>query len=163
MCILERAGMMQRNEAFLTVRPMRREDISSIVQLEKTCFSSPWSQDTLLSELTNDTARFFSAFYHENFAGYLGANNICGEVYIGNIAVFPEFRRLHIATALLENLFDSAQKEKANLITLEVRLSNLPAIYLYKKFGFFSMGERPNFYSSPTENALIMTKYLQTD
>lgn len=152
--------MPKGEPASLSVRPMARADIPAIAALEKKCFFSPWSEDTLLSELSNDTARFFCAFCDGDFAGYLGANLICGEVYIGNIAVLPAYRRRHAASALLEVLIARSVSENAVFITLEVRPSNAPAIALYRRFGFLPQGERPGFYSSPTENALIMTKFL---
>ena len=83
---------------------------------------------------------------------------VLGEVSVNNIAVLDAHRRKGIAKALLQQmLLDLSQ---AQSVTLEVRKSNSPAIALYKAFGFEQVGERKNFYSQPTENAILMTKIL---
>ena len=81
-----------------------------------------------------------------------------GEAYITNIAVFPEYRRQGVAQKLLQKAIDGAKSRDCVFITLEVRKSNSNAIALYEKLDFKNVGERKNFYTNPTENAIIMTK-----
>ncbi len=141
----------------IIIEKMGEKHLSQIAELEKTCFSTPWSENALREELSNEHARFFVALCEGYVAGYIGAHNIVGEVYITNVAVFPRYRRQGIAEALIKNLADISQKEKAEFITLEVRKSNIGAISLYTKMGFKEVGGRKDFYENPREDALLMT------
>ena len=131
-------------------------DIADIVKIEKACFSSPWSGESLAEALANPCSHFLLAEADGETAGYLGLQIFSGEGYVTNIAVLPEFRRRGIAKALIAE----ACRADMEFITLEVRQSNLPAISLYEKAGFENMGIRPDFYSNPEENAVIMTKHF---
>lgn len=153
--ILERI----QNTAF--IREMSEIDIKEIAELEKECFSEPWSELSLKDELTNETARFYVLRDNEKLLGYIGANNICGEVYITNVAVNSACRGKGYGKKLVNHLLKQGKLEKALFVTLEVRESNEKAISLYEKCGFRKIGERKNFYSKPTENALIYTYYLE--
>ncbi len=153
--ILERI----QNTAF--IREMSEIDIKEIAELEKECFSEPWSELSLKDELTNETARFYVLRDNEKLLGYIGANNICGEVYITNVAVNSACRGKGYGKKLVNHLLKQGKLEKALFVTLEVRESNKNAISLYEKCGFKKIGERKNFYSKPTENALIYTYYLE--
>ncbi len=144
-----------------TITPMTEEDITELAYLEKMCFSEPWSAESLKDELYNDTARFFVLKNDGKVLGYIGANNICGEVYITNVAVFPESRGKGYGRMLVNRLILQSQLENANFVTLEVRKSNENAITLYEKCGFKKIGERKNFYSNPTEDGLIYTLYFK--
>lgn len=144
-----------------TITPMTEEDITELADLEKMCFSEPWSAESLKDELYNDTARFFVLKNDGKVLGYIGANNICGEVYITNVAVFPESCGKGYGRMLVNRLILQSQLENANFVTLEVRKSNENAIALYEKCGFKKMGERKNFYSNPTEDGLIYTLYFK--
>ena len=144
-----------------TICEMKEEHISSIADLEKMCFSEPWSEESLKDELTNETARFFVLESDEKVQGYIGANNICGEVYITNVAVNENARGKGYGKMLVNHLVAQSQLEDALFVTLEVRESNKNAIALYEKCGFKKIGERKNFYSKPTENGLIYTLYLK--
>lgn len=142
----------------IKIEPMNETDVAFVAQTEKECFSEPWSEDAVRSELSNDSARFFTAKILGFFAGYIGMHIVLDECYIANIAVKSEFRRKGIADRLLSYAQDFAKSEDCAFISLEVRVSNLPAIELYKKHGYITQGERKNFYRNPEENAFIMTK-----
>ena len=143
------------------IREMTESDIQEIAELEKECFSEPWSEDSLKDELTNETARFYVLRDNEKLLGYIGANNICGEVYITNVAVSGACRGKGYGKKLVNHLLKQSELEKALFVTLEVRESNENAINLYEKCGFKKISERKNFYSKPTENALIYTYYIE--
>lgn len=143
-------------------------NIPAVAELEKECFVHPWSEQSIRDYFGNPDAHFFVATENsENSAdvsevvGYIGSYIICDEAYITNVAVKKASRQLGIGTALLERCMDCAKNSGATFISLEVRLSNTPAISLYKKAGFESAGVRPSFYRDPTEDALIMTKYFK--
>ncbi|MCH5190582.1 MAG: ribosomal protein S18-alanine N-acetyltransferase [Oscillospiraceae bacterium] len=143
------------------IRPMGEEDIKDIAALETECFSTPWSEKSLCEELTNETARFFTLKSGEKLLGYIGANNISGEVYITNVAVKAEHRKKGFGERLIKYLVTESMLENAEFVTLEVRRSNKAAISLYEKCGFKKAGERKNFYSAPREDALIYTRNLK--
>ena len=131
--------------------------IKDIVKLEKICFSTPWSEQTILDAFKTGT-RFFVCIKDNKVLGYVGISAILDEGYITNIAVFPEYRNQGVASALLSYLDEFAKMQSLSFISLEVRESNATAISLYNKFGFLVEGKRKNFYTNPQENALIMTK-----
>ena len=135
--------------------------IKEIAEIEKLCFSTPWTENGLREELSNSYARFFVALLDGAVAGYIGAHNIVGEVYITNVAVSPDFRRKGVARSLVSFLLDFSEAENADFVTLEVRESNEAAQSLYKKAGFQVVGKRKDFYELPKENAVLMTKYLK--
>lgn len=144
------------------ILPMTEKSVKDIALCERTCFSSPWSEEGIRAEIRDPTARFFTAEIDGKFAGYCGMHEVCGECYIANIAVMPEFRRMSAASMLLEKLISLCEENHWEFISLEVRKSNKAAISLYEKFQFVPAGERKNFYTNPREDALIMTRNFKT-
>lgn len=142
----------------IKIVPMEEKHVLDILKIERECFSEPWTEDGIRAELTDKTARFIVAEKDGAGIGYCGMHEVCGECYIANIAVLPEYRRKGIAAKLLENLISHCEESSAEFLSLEVRVSNAPAISLYEKFGFKKQGERKDFYKNPKENALIMTR-----
>ena len=138
--------------------PMGPEHIETLARLEQVCFSSPWSFDALAGELSDPLAVFRVATVNGQVAGYVGMQHILDEGYICNIAVFPEYRRRGVATALLHALDAYAKENGMASISLEVRQSNEAAQRLYSRFDFETVGRRNHFYQNPTEDALIMTR-----
>ena len=153
--------ILERLNEIPSITKMSESDISEIAELERACFSEPWSENSLKEELANDTARFYVLRDSEKLLGYIGANNICGEVYITNVAVNENYRGKGCGKMLVNHLIKQCEAEDALFVTLEVRKSNENAIALYKKCGFQRVGERKDFYSKPTENGLIYTLYLK--
>ena len=131
--------------------------LADIAELEKLCFSRPWSVASLREELTNPQAHFLAAVIGGKTAGYIGVQEICGEGYITNVAVFPEYRRQGVASALLDKAAEGARSRDCDFLTLEVRTGNEAAVSLYKRHGFGPAGIRKGFYEAPAEDALIMT------
>ncbi len=153
--------IIKRLNEMPTISRMSGSDIPEIAELEKACFSEPWSENSLKEELTNETARFYVLRDNEDLLGYIGANNICDEVYITNVAVNEKCRGKGYGKRLVNHLLKQAEAENSLFVTLEVRKSNENAIALYERCGFKRVGERKNFYSKPTEDALIYTLYLK--
>ena len=153
--------IMSRIEKIPKITKMTKDDIFEIASLEKECFAEPWSEKSLTDELTNDTARFYVLRDNEKLLGYIGANNIYAEVYITNVAVNENYRGKGYGKMLVNHLLEQSELENANFVTLEVRESNENAIGLYESCGFKKVGVRKNFYSKPTENALIYTIFLK--
>ncbi len=136
---------------------MSAEHIPEIARLEAECFSQPWSENALSEELKNENSHFLAAV-SDRVLGYIGVQEICGEAYITNVAVFGEYRKEGIGRKLLNEACSGAKERGCEFITLEVRESNSAAISLYESEGFEKAGVRKNFYSSPTENGIIYTK-----
>ena len=140
----------------IEIRNVRESDLSAIAQLEEMCFSLPWNEDMLRTQLTDDHI-FLAAADEDKVLGYVGVRCIFGECFMNNIAVHPDARRQHIGDALLTQLRRHAEAFLAESISLEVRASNSPAISLYAKHGYIEEGRRKNYYSKPREDAVIMT------
>lgn len=143
------------------IESMSECHLKEVVQLEKVCFSVPWSKVSLKEEIYNKNAKFLVAVdKNEKVLGYAGLTFVLDEGYITNVAVFPQYRCNGIAKKLLMTLVRFAQDKKLKFVSLEVRKSNVYAGSLYQKLNFLSVGVRKNFYSQPKEDAVIMTKYL---
>lgn len=137
---------------------MTKDDIKDVILVEQNAYGDHhWSEESFLSELSNDLARYYSAFDEDGkLVGYCGSWQILEEVHITNIAVLPQYRRKHIGERLLRTIIDNCYKNMVKYITLEVRISNKPAISLYEKYGFKSFGTRKGYYQDNNEDALIM-------
>ncbi len=142
------------------IAPMKEKHLDALVEVDKLCFTRPWTRTGLQAELSSDTACFAAAEQHGTAVGCAGMQCVCGECYIDKVAVHPDCRRQGIAQALVQYLIDYAMSNHAEFITLEVRQSNAPAIALYSKLGFQPVGIRKNFYTDLHEDAILMTRYF---
>ena len=142
----------------LTIARMEREHLEDVAELERICFSTPWTYENLSDELDNDTAYFFVALDNDKLVGYIGVSVISDSCFVNNIAVYPEYRRQGVGKALMKIAILTADAMGTGFISLEVRESNYAAISLYRSLGFEEMGLRKDFYRLPKEHALIMTK-----
>ncbi len=136
---------------------MQKEHCGILAELEKLCFSHPWSQKSLEDETQNPYAYFITAVDEEKVLGYGGMHCSHHECYIDNIAVFGHHRKKGVGSAIVRELMQEAQRRGAEFISLEVRPSNRIAVRLYTGLGFVEEGRRRNFYTDPTEDALILT------
>ena len=137
---------------------MKACHVAQIAQLEKLCFSDPWSERSIASELDNKLAYWIVALEGETVAGYIGSQTVLDETDMMNVAVHPDHRRKGIAEALVTGLVEVLKEKKSHCLTLEVRASNEPAQKLYEKLGFAQIGRRPRYYHNPREDALILRK-----
>ena len=137
---------------------MTAEDVPQVAELEAACFSHPWSERSVASELSNPLSLWLVAVDDDQVVGYIGSQSVLGEADMMNVAVRAEYRNRGIARRLIEELVTALQAEAVHCLTLEVRASNEPAIHLYDSMGFVQVGCRPNYYSAPKEDALILKK-----
>ena len=137
---------------------MESTHVSQVAQLEKLCFSAPWSENSISSELTNPLSCWLVALDGDRVAGYVGSQTVLDESDMMNIAVDPQYRRQSIAQALVEELVKCLARKGSRCLTLEVRASNAGAIALYGKLGFVQVGLRKNYYRNPREDAMILRK-----
>ena len=134
------------------------KDIEGIFQISNLSFKLPWSMESIKSEVDNPLAKYIIAKDIESnkVLGFIGIWIILGEGDITNIAVHPEFRKLGIGEKLLSSMLNLCESLNCNIINLEVRSSNLPAISLYKKLNFLEVGLRKGYYEDNKEDAILM-------
>lgn len=143
------------------IEPASLSYLSGIAEVEKTCFSKPWSETSLASEFSKNNSVMLVALGDDcEIIGWAGLEHICGEGSVTNIAVIPKARRCGVGQALAESLINFSRKRSLDWLMLEVRISNLAAISLYQKLGFETIGIRPKFYDFPREDAMLMRHSL---
>ena len=140
------------------INPMNREDVDQVAEIEALAYGQHhWSKDSFYSEVNNRVARYYTARSSDGkIVGYAGCWHIVDETHVTTLAVHPDYKRQHIADSLIVNLIQDCYNEFIKYITLEVRVSNIPAIKLYEKYGFKSLGTRKGYYQDNNEDALIM-------
>ena len=142
----------------MKILPMNEYHVAQVAELEKLCFSDPWSENSVASELKNPLSLWLIAEEDGVVCGYVGSQTVLGETDMMNIAVRPDCRRKGVAAALITELICRLKGQGSHILRLEVRESNAPAIALYKAMGFTQLGLRKNYYRNPKENALILGK-----
>ncbi len=142
----------------LLIREMKADDVEIVSKIESEVFSMPWSAKDFLEMVEADYAYYYVAELDGEIAGCCGIRNIAGDGEITNVVVAPSYRRKGIALKMMEYMLEEAGKVGIGDCTLEVRVSNQPAIRLYERLGFKGEGVRPHFYDKPDEDALIMWK-----
>ncbi len=138
-----------------------KRHLDALVELERRCFSIPWTRAQLTAELPDERHEFLVAEAGEEVLGYVGMLFVLDEGYISNVAVAPDYRRRGVASALIRALLARAAERELSFVTLEVRENNVPAIALYEGFGFVPVGRRKNYYDAPKEDAILMTCFLK--
>ena len=142
------------------IRKMQQADVPQIAALECLCFSDPWSEASITSELENELSLWFVSETDGKIQGYIGSQSVPPDCDIMNLAVAPDARRQHIGQQLLQTLLDALHRRGIEQVFLEVRPSNTPARALYDAFGFAQVGLRKRYYVNPIEDALILRKEL---
>lgn len=137
---------------------MNKDHVPQIARLEAQCFSDPWSEKSIASELENPLSLWLVAEENGQVCGYVGSQTVLDESDMMNVAVDPRFRRQGIARALIETLIAELAKMGSRCLRLEVRVSNENARALYERMGFRQLGLRKNYYHNPKEDALILGK-----
>ena len=143
----------------ITVREWKKEDIPILAKMEQACFTDPWTEEMLSDCLRYPIYNCFLAEEGGQVCGYCTLIVVCEDAEVGNIAVAPSYRGRGIATLLMEKMHERAKEKGATQTFLEVRVSNAPAISLYKKFGYEPYGIRARYYEDG-EDALVMKRGL---
>ena len=148
-----------RDKAKIRVRIAKSSDLDDIYELDMQTFAMPWSKEALSYDiLENDNAFVIVAEYEGEFAGYADIWTVLDEADLNSIAVRVDFRRKGIGDAIMLAMTEMLSANGVETINLEVRVSNMPAIKLYKKYGFKECGVRPGYYLDNGEDALIMKR-----
>jgi ribosomal-protein-alanine N-acetyltransferase len=146
----------------LVLRPMTAEDVPSVAAIDRRSFPLPWSENSFRSDLTTNAAAHLLVAEvpgpsGARIAGYAGYWLVVDEAHLSTLAVDPEWRRRGIGERILREAMQHAVVQGAELMTLEVRISNDAARGLYEKLGFRVVGRRPRYYKDNLEDALLMT------
>jgi [ribosomal protein S18]-alanine N-acetyltransferase len=144
------------------IRRLAYADLPQVIAIERRAFPTPWSLAMFVLELSKPSGICLAAVRDERIVGYLVCSRYDRVWHLMNVAVDERHQRHGIATTLLERLFERADRSGAQY-TLEVRLSNDPAIALYQRFGFHSAGVRRGYYHDNKEDALIMWRTVASD
>ena len=144
---------------------MENEHIPSIMEIEEVSFGKyHWSKESFTAEINNKLAHYYVALDGEKVISYCGFWDILEEGHITTFAVREEYRKQKIAEQMMLFIFDKAKEFNIKWFTLEVRTTNIPAINLYKKYGFETIGTREKYYQDNNEDALIMwTQNIYSD
>src|SRR5215207_7143491 len=138
----------------LRLRRLAYGDLPSVIAIERRSFPTPWSLAMFVLELSKPSGICLAAENDDGLIGYLVCARYDDVWHLMNVAVHPEQRRRGVATDMIERLFEEAGA--GSRFTLEVRISNGPAIAMYERFGFRSAGRRRRYYHDNGEDALIM-------
>ncbi len=149
----------ERREIPIALRAMRREDLASVLEIERRSFAQPWSRSFFEKELATPFARLVVAV-EEGPArpiviGYTCRWRVTDEVHLLNLAVHPEHRGRSIGRLLMESMIDEARTTAASVVFLEVRAGNVVARRLYRQLGFRDLGVRRSYYG-PGQDAIVM-------
>lgn len=148
-----------QDKAKIRVRIAKSSDLDDIYELDVQTFAMPWIKEALSYDiLENDNAFVIVAEYEGEFAGYADIWTVLDEADLNSIAVRVDFRRKGIGDAIMLAMTEMLSANGVATINLEVRVSNMPAIKLYKKYGFNECGVRPGYYLDNGEDALIMKR-----
>lgn len=138
-----------------TIEPLQEKHLDAVYDISCAAFPLPWSREDLRREIQNHKAINLVILADDQVAGYLQCWYSYEDADLINIAVHPDFRRRHLARALLLHLIDLLKKKDVENVFLEVRVSNLPAQLLYRSLGFITLSRRPRYYING-EDALVM-------
>ncbi len=144
----------------LEIRELAYADLPQVIAIERRAFPTPWSLAMFVLELSKPSGICLAALEDGEIIGYLVCSRYDTVWHLMNVAVEPHRQRRGIASALLERLFEQADKPSEQY-TLEVRTSNEAAIRLYERFGFRAAGRRRAYYHDNREDALIMWRTVE--
>ena len=141
-------------------RKLKLRDLSSIEEIERASYPTPWSRSMFAGELAKPSSICLGAIDTDRneLVGYLIISRYVDAWHVMNVAVAEPYRRRGIATGLIERLFEDTARDSRRGYTLEVRVSNEAAIRLYEQLGFKARGIRRGYYTDNREDALIMWK-----
>jgi ribosomal-protein-alanine N-acetyltransferase len=138
------------------IRSAVSADVAPLVEIERRCFSDPWSETSFREALESPWTFGLVAQDSRGIAGYLIGREVAGTGEVLNLAVDPTYRRRGVARALLRAGLTTLRKRRVEEVYLEVRESNRSALALYLSSGFRPVGQRAAYYRNPKEDALVL-------
>ena len=145
----------------LSLKGMSETDIDAVLRIEKAIYAFPWTLGNFNDCLVAGY-RCHVLIGDDKLIGYGVQMLILDEVHLLNFTVALDFQKKGMGKALLNFLIDDALEHQANKMILEVRRTNLAAIFLYESFGFDQIGLRKNYYPAHLgrEDAIVMEMVL---
>ena len=142
------------------IRPIRKEDISQIAEIEKLCFAMPWSEESIRKDVEENVVACWLVVDdgEGRVIAYAAMWFVLDEAHVCNVAVHPDYRGRGLGKMIFGALVETAKKNSMSLMELEVRRSNIVAQNLYHSFGFIDVGYRKRYYEDNKEDALLMFK-----
>ena len=140
----------------MIIRTATVDDLPYISEIDKEAIAPSWSDESFLNEINNEYSCFQLAEFDNHIVGFCLLKLLGDEAELLRIAVEKSYRRNNVADRLLFSMLDYTSVNKIKTIFLEVRHSNIAAINLYNKHGFTKIGTRIDYYTEPTEDAIIM-------
>ncbi|WP_182201537.1 ribosomal protein S18-alanine N-acetyltransferase [Paraliobacillus salinarum] len=141
----------------VSVRKMTVDDIKQVRIVEEACFATPWTEDIYQKELIqNSYAHYYVIEKGKQIVGFCGIWIVVDEAQITNIAILPTYRGCGYGSYLFQYVINQAMLAGSVRLSLEVRVSNLVAQKLYRKFGLKPAGIRKNYYTDNNEDAMVM-------
>ncbi|WP_319466842.1 ribosomal protein S18-alanine N-acetyltransferase [uncultured Pseudodesulfovibrio sp.] len=132
-----------------------KADLDELIELEKLCFAYSWTRDQFLLGLERGAYVILGVRQNAKIVGYIAFSMIDDEMEILNLAVHPNCRRGGLGSRLLKRAFEICRAGGITKSFLDVKVSNKPAIDLYKKFGYSQIGVRKKYYPDTKEDALL--------
>ena len=139
-------------------RKMTAEDVEAVYAIELATFPAPWTLDSFHYEMReNQFAHYIVAVNEdEKIIGFCGMWIVIDAAQITNVAVLTEARGFGIGEALMREAMKAATNGGAEMMSLEVRVTNTVAQNLYRKLNFQDGGIRKGYYTDNGEDALVM-------
>jgi ribosomal-protein-alanine N-acetyltransferase len=157
-------ALREPTTALYRIAAARPEHLDEITRIERECFLIPWKREFFESELI-EPYRYTRVLAGRDgaiprVAGYLFAVSLYEEFHINKIATDPRVRNQGLGRELLEDALVHARTQPATAVTLEVRVSNLPAREFYASYGFREAYRRRAYYQDG-EDAFAMVLSLE--
>lgn len=145
----------------VAIRPVRPEDLPRIMEIERASYTAPWPEASFRGLLRRPDASILIAELDGQIVGYAACWAVYEQGELGNIAVAPEYRGRGIAKRLMDAVIEDMRERGVRELFLEVRVTNEVARRLYERYGFEEIGWRPDYYTAPVEDAIVMRKRLE--
>lgn len=146
----------------MIVRELTNDDLDVLIEIEKSLYKDPWNKEAYLRDLENDIAYNYVLVHDDVILGYYGFWIMFDNIDITKVSIRKELQGKGLSNILMKDFFSRISNLDIKSITLEVRVSNIKAINLYKKYGFKEISVRKKYYSD-SEDALILQKEVKED
>jgi ribosomal-protein-alanine N-acetyltransferase len=150
-----------RGSTSVRIRRATLADVSSIMEIERASFDSPWPVSAIEEEIERRTwSRVALAVSGGEVMGFIVYWVVDQELHLLNLATGPEFRRQGVARRLIDHMIAEGRRRELWQVVLEVRESNDAALLLYERYGFVRVGRRPRYYTDNGEDAIVMSLWF---
>ena len=160
---MSQAAEHMNSEPPLDILPMSFDHLEKVLKIEQEAFPHPWKRDDFDYVLNKPNGYAVVAYRSNLLAGYAAGFFVRQEFHLASLAIRGEMQCQGLGTFLLSSIVNRVKDKGSKLITLEVRMSNAPAIALYEKARFSQVAIREAYYAHPGEDAIVMLKRISED